>query len=280
MVLLCGLASPAQAEEVSSAQLRALAERAAQDPAARERLLTVDRVDGRPVAVGAALRDARGEALAERARVLAEGLVRGEDSSAQAQASPRGRAREVLRERRFRGSKVPRPFEGIARWLGERVRPVTDPLSRLGDRVPGGSPLLYGLLALLVLAAAVGVTRATIRRRARAAERAADRVRAAGPADPRVLEREAERAERDGDWEAAVRLRFRAGLLRLAARHAIDYRPSLTTGDVAAAVPSPAFAALGTYFDAIAYGGRIAEPADALASREGWERVLTEVGGR
>ena len=38
-----------------------------------------------------------------------------------------------------------------------------------------------------------------------------------------------------------MRLRFRAGLLRLDAREVIEYRPSLTTGEVAEAIVSPAF---------------------------------------
>ena len=40
--------------------------------------------------------------------------------------------------------------------------------------------------------------------------------------DPAVLEREADEAERGGAFERAVRLRFRAGVLRLDARGADD----------------------------------------------------------
>ncbi len=89
------------------------------------------------------------------------------------------------------------------------------------------------------------------------------------------LEREADRAERDGEWERAVRLRFRAGLLRLDDRRVIAYRPSLTTGEVARSVGSPAFREVGERFDAIAYGGRTAEREDAEHARRGWAEVLT-----
>ena len=64
-----------------------------------------------------------------------------------------------------------------------------------------------------------------------------------------------------------MRLRFRAGLLRLDRRRVIVYRPSLTTGEVARAIGSPAFAEVGDRFDAIAYGGRPAEQEDAEAAQ-------------
>jgi len=133
--------------------------------------------------------------------------------------------------------------------------------------------VLWTVLAAAVVLAAGAVTTTTIRRRAVAIER----TRAAAlpeTEDPRALERAADRAERDGDWERAVRLRFRAGLLRLDRRHVIDYRPSLTTGEVARAVGSPAFADVGERFDAIAYGGRPAAREDAEHARRGWAEVL------
>jgi hypothetical protein len=71
-----------------------------------------------------------------------------------------------------------------------------------------------------------------------------------------------------------VRLRFRAGLLRLDRRHVIEYRQSLTTGEVARAVRSRAFTEVGERFDAIAYGGRRAERQDAEHARRGWAEVL------
>ena len=69
------------------------------------------------------------------------------------------------------------------------------------------------------------------RRRARGTGAVARDMRATNE-DPAVLEREADDAERRGDLERAVRLRFRAGLLRLGDRGAIEYRPSLTTSEV------------------------------------------------
>jgi hypothetical protein len=188
-------------------------------------------------------------------------------------------AREILDDRRYHGAELPRPFEGPLDWLDERIEPVVDWIDELGTGMPGGPVALWIVLAAGVLALAATITGTTIRRRAIAVERAR---RAALPAteDPRTLEREAERAERDGDWERAVRLRFRAGLLRLDDRRVIEYRPSLTTGEVARAVASPAFAEVGERFDAIAYGGRPAERTDAEAARRGWEAVLAEAAPR
>jgi hypothetical protein len=263
--------STAAAQSVSGAELTALAERAATDSAARAELLAVDEVDGQPVAVGAALDGARGEEIERRARLIAAGVAAAAD--APAAAEQRRRAQEVLSERRFRGAELPRPLQGPIEWLGDRLEPVLDWINDRGANVPGGPIVLWTILAAGVLLAAGTITGSTIRRRALAIERAHA---AALPAtdDPRKLEREAERAERDGDWERAVRLRMRAGLLRLDRRDVIVYRPSLTTGEVARTLRSPAFTEAGERFDAIAYGGRPAGREDAEHARRAWAEVL------
>jgi hypothetical protein len=271
------LPAPAAAEDVTAAELAVLVERAPGDPAARERLLAVDRVDGRPVAVRAALGGAQGDELGPRAALLVAALRAGGE---RAEAAPaRERARRVLADRRYHGTELPRPFAGPIEWLSERIEPLIEDVNDFGVRVPGGPAVLWLALAGLVLLAATGVTSTSIRRRAVAIERARA---AALPAtdDPRALEREAERAERASEWERAVRLRFRAGLLRLDGRGVIAYRPSLTTGEVSRAVGSPAFAEVGARFDAIAYGGRPAAADDADAARRGWAAVLAEAGRR
>jgi hypothetical protein len=263
--------STAAAQAVSGPELTALAERAATDEAAREQLLAVETVDGSPVAVREALAGARGEELVRRARLIAGGLEEAGDAPPPARA--RADAREVLAQRRFHGAELPRPFAKQLAWLGEQIEPAIDWINGLSPDVPGGPIALWTILAAGVLLLAGTVTSTTIGRRALAIERARA---AAVPAaeNPRALEREAERAERDGDWELAVRLRFRAGLLRLDRRNVIVYRPSLTTGEVARAVDSPAFREVGDRFDAIAYGGRRAERDDAEHSRRAWAEVL------
>ena len=269
------LAAPATAaaQDVGGFELVALAERATGEPAAREQLLAVKSVDGQPVAVRAALEGARGAELERRARLIAASVEAVGEAEPPPAAEQRREARELLAERRFHGAELPRPFAGPLAWLGDRVEPVFAWINDLGEGIPGGPIALWTLLAAGVLLAATTVTSTTIRRRALAIERART---AALPAteDPRALEREAARAERDGDWERAVRLRFRAGLLRLDRRDVIGYRPSLTTGEVARAVGSPAFDEVGERFDAIAYGGRPAEREDAEHARRAWAEVL------
>jgi hypothetical protein len=268
--LIMAAPSTAAAQEVSGNELVRLAERA-EDPAARAQLLAVETVEGRPVAVREALEGARGAELIRRA-LLIRSSVRAAYSAAPT-AESRREAQAVLDERRFHGAELPRPFAGPLEWLGDRIEPVIEWIDERGAGLPGGSITLWTLLAAGVVLGAATLTSTTIRRRALAIERAR---RDALPAteDPRALEREAERAERDGDWERAVRLRFRAGLLRLDRRNVIVYRSSLTTGEVARAVDSPAFNEVGARFDAIAYGGRPAERDDAEHARRAWAEVL------
>ena len=267
--------SPAAAEAVSASELVALADQAVDDDGARARLLTVDEVDGRPVAVRLALAGARGKEIADRARLIADLATtpRGAPDEARAQA------RAVLDDARYQGAGLPRPLEKPLAWLSDRLEPVIERINDLGGGVPGGPRVVWTLLAILVLLLASMVTSTSIRRRAIAIER--ERAAAVPAADdPHALERAAGDAERDGQWERAVRLRFRAGLLRLDRRKVLVYRPSLTTGEVARTIKVPAFDEVGARFDEIAYGGRAAEREDAQASQQGWKDVLAEVGRR
>jgi hypothetical protein len=273
-VVVLGLAlalaapAPAAAEEVSGAQLRALAARAADDPAALERLRGVDAVDGEPVDVGGALRAASGEELRERLDLLASGGERRTIAG-----DPRADAREIVSQRRFRGTHVEGPFRAlldrVASWLG----PIGGLVGRLDRALPGGRWLVWLLLGAAVLALGWVLGGRTIRRRAAlaAAKGRGGRMRGESPGE---LERLAGEAERRGDHEAALRLRFRAGLLRLDARGAISYRPSLQTHEVAVALGSDAFDRLAAGFDEVVYGERPARAEDVEAARRDWEAVL------
>jgi hypothetical protein len=215
-------------------------------------------------------------ALAVAALVLAAPVAAAAQSSP---AADRARAHAILEQRRFNGTDFPRPLQKPLEWLGDRLEPVLDWIDDRGTSMPGGPVALWTVLAIGVLLGAGAVTGTSIRRRALAIER---RRAAAVPEaeDPAALERAADRSERDGDYERAVRLRFRAGLLRLDRRRILEYRPSLTTGEVARAIDAPAFAEIGARFDEIAYGGRTAEAEDADAARRGWPQVVEQAAAR
>jgi hypothetical protein len=184
--------------------------------------------------------------------------------------SARNHARDILRDRRFRSDPAPRPFRGPLQWLGDRMAPIGRFFERVANSVPW-----YIWIALAIAATAL-IARWIIARSRRAAG-GRSRTRAGAPEvleDPAALEREADDAERRGDLDRAVRLRFRAGLLRLGARGVVDYRPSLTTTEVRSRLESARFDRLAKRFDEVAYGDAHAEPPDVETARSEWPRVV------
>jgi hypothetical protein len=200
-------------------------------------------------------------------------------------ATARARAAAILRDRRFHGGPAPRPLHGVFTAIGNAAGAVIDPIRKLVDRItsgfPGGAPVFWLLLAALVVAAAALLTTHTVRRRAAAVERLrGETVGGPGGKSPAALEREADEAEQANDLEHAIRLRFRAGLLRLDLARAIEFRPSITTTEVSDALRSPAFDELALTFEEVAYGGRRAGPPDVDEALSEWPALLASVGGR
>jgi len=189
----------------------------------------------------------------------------------------RDQAREILGGRRYKPADVPRPFQGALEWLGDRLRPIGDFFSRTTESLPGKIALAA------VLAGVVAVVALLVARR-RAATSAAGgggwRRSPDAHTDPGRLEREADAAERRGDLDVALRLRFRAGLLRLDRAGAIRFRPSITTGQVARHLRLRNFDDLAITFDAVAYGGRHASATDLQSARAEWPRVLEQAAPR
>jgi hypothetical protein len=189
----------------------------------------------------------------------------------------RDQAREILGGRRYKPADVPRPFQGALEWLGDRLRPIGDFFSRITESLPGKIALAA------VLAGGVAVVALLTARRRAATSAAGGGVRRRSPdahTDPGRLEREADVAERRGDLDVALRLRFRAGLLRLDRAGAIHFRPSITTGQVARRLRLPDFDDLAITFDAVAYGGRHASTTDLQSARAEWPRVLEQAARR
>lgn len=193
-------------------------------------------------------------------------------------AQAREHAQAILRERRFHGSDVPRPFHSVLVWLGDRLRPVGRLFDRVASHIPGGSYTLWAILAGgVVVLAAVLSARVASRRAAAELERG-ERARLPRDVDPRRLEHEADEAERAGEPARALRLRFRAGLLRLGRARVVPLRESLTSGEARRLVRLPEFDRLARTHDEVVYGGRPAQQADAVEARETWPRVLTAKG--
>ena len=191
--------------------------------------------------------------------------------------SARAAARDILGGRRYRSSHTPRPLRKPLNWLGDRLTGITHWIGRVLSHVPT-------LLLLLIALVAVGLAIAFIVSRVRATRGAADsgtrgrEIDGSPIEDPAELERAADAAERAGQLDVAVRLRFRAGLLRLGDRGAIRYRPSVTTNEVRRVLGSESFDELARTFDEVAYGGRDAEPPDVDAARREWPRVVAGAG--
>lgn len=280
VLALAGVAGarPAGAEEVSAAQLHQLVQRALADPAAAGRLRSIDSVDGQPVDLDRALAGATGDELRARLRVLDPGPA--STGAAVPAGDPQADAMRILRDRRFRPSPVPRPFRGLLHTLGRWLRPIGDPLGQFFGAV-AGSELALLLVALAVVALALLVSGRVIRRRSTAGVDHARRHRLrARDEDPDELDRLAAAAEQAGDLDLALRLRFRAGVLRLDRAGVVDDRPALTTGLLTRQLPSPLLRALALAFEEVAYGGRPASPADVAAARTGWPQLLEEAGRR
>ena len=187
----------------------------------------------------------------------------------------REEARHILAERRFHGTSLPRPFHGLFDWLSRHLHFLARGFDGLASLI-GGQRVLWTVIALFVLVAAALVTRQLARRRVEVEARGVGRRARGRSEDPAALERLADEAERRGDLEVAIRLRFRAGLLRLGRARALPLRPSLRTREARRALRSSRFDRLARDFDEVVYGGRSPSAADVEVARTDWPQVVAE----
>jgi hypothetical protein len=189
-------------------------------------------------------------------------------------ATARHQAARILAERRFHRHEVPRPFRGLLHALSRIFDPVVRALGNVF-----GQPLIGWPLAAAIVLAALFLVAQRVRGGAwhglHGGGEGAPR-----PVDPARLEREADEAERRGDLERAIRLRFRAGLLRLDRARAIELEASTTSGAVSRRLRSNDFDDVARSFDAVVYGRRAPRGEDVELSRAGWRRVLAAAGAR
>lgn len=197
-------------------------------------------------------------------------------------AQARDTVRDVLDGARFHPKQLPKPFRSPLRWIADRGRSVwnwfADHAANPVGHWFGSLPVIARVLivALAVGAIVIVVARA-VRERRRGQERRAATITTAVHEGIAALEAAAQDAERRGDYAAAVRLRFRAGLQRLDREaHAIEFRSSLLTRAVRDELGSTRFDHLADTHEEIAYAGRVAVIDDAHDASEEWPEVVRE----
>lgn len=188
----------------------------------------------------------------------------------------RREAEDILAERRFRDPDLPSPLEGPLTWIGDRIQDV---FGLLFGWIEGPGELPWLLLGALVVLVTGLVALLLARRRPEVEGAGSGRAASMSRLSPDDLEREADADEARGDHARAVRLRFRAGLMRLAAQGVIPRAAAITNREVARLTRAPSFPPVARSFDEITYGHRQAGPADCEQSRTGWVAVRNEVSG-
>lgn len=186
---------------------------------------------------------------------------------------PRTDAKRILEGDRYQPSRAPQPFRGLLQWIADRLEPI----GRAVDWVFRDRARAAVVLVLMATMAATIAAR-LVRGRNRSAVARLDRAhRRRQHIDPDELERAAERAEQAGDLAAAIRLRFRAGLVRLDQARA-PVRTGAPSAELSRGLGSPAFDEVATDFDEVVYGGRPAAAVDVERARRNWPIVLHDAG--
>jgi hypothetical protein len=196
----------------------------------------------------------------------------------------RAEARRILAERRFHRSRPPQPLRPIlsaigraTEWVAHVLRPVWHPFVSIARNVPGGAPIFWSVLAVAVVTAAAFLFRTAARRRDRRVLAGGERHPRSPADDPAALERAALAAEGSGELELALRLRFRAGVLRLQRARVVPAGGILTSRVLSRQLRSREFDLAAGVFDEVVYGRRPAQPVDVATTREAWQQVLRTV---
>lgn len=206
-------------------------------------------------------------------------------------SSARHQVEQILSKPPYRTTPThtPRPLAGVLHALGRGLnaafgRPARWLYHHLLLHIGHGFKVAFGgwwivVVAAVAVALGVGAGVVIVKRRARiSARHRAERSIDVSAEDPDDIDRRAAAAEDAGDHETAVRLRFRAGLLRLQSRGVIAGYDAQTGRQLSARLRSPTFETLAGRHEVIVYGRDPATAADATAARAQWPLVLVEAG--
>ncbi len=260
------IATPAAGVDRSTEDFIDVARSARVDAAAVSDLTATTSIDGIPVDVAAIFNDP--ETRAGRLDALLAPGGAGHEPRTAALIHP------ILAEQRFDTTRNVSAATVVRAWT---LRLVQGILSALERAIPGGLATLGWVLLVATVAGSGIVAVSLLRRREREVEGATRSDMGAERVRPATLERQAAAAERDGDLEEALRLRFHAALLRLDAHGAIRFHDGLTSGHVLDGVPHRLVPPLVAAHDEVVYGGRAPTLDDLAESRMGWPRVISEV---
>jgi hypothetical protein len=204
-------------------------------------------------------------------------------------SSARQEARQILSKAPYHTtpSHTPRPLAGVLHAVGRALnyalgRPSVWLYHHLLVHIGHGFTSAFGgwwvvVVGALAIALGVAIGVVLVRRRARVSARVmATGLALADIEDPDDIDERAAQAESAGDLETAIRLRFRAGLVRLQRKGVIVNQDAKTGRQLSVTLHSPTFDALARRHEMIVYARDRATPADAATARSDWPRVLSE----
>lgn len=184
-------------------------------------------------------------------------------------------------------SHTPRPLAGLFHALGRALnaalgRPARWLYRHLLVHIGHGFQSAFGgwwILVVGILAVGLGVAVGVlvVKRRTKVSiDRSRSLALGLSTEDPDEIEQRAADAEQAAHHEEAVRLRFRAGLVRLQRMGIVVNQQSQTDRQLSVMLHSPAFDGLAGRHERIVYAGDSATAADAATARTDWPRVLVE----
>ena len=272
LFILVSIPTTARAEDVSTEELRRLIAEAPEDPAAISELERVTSVERRPVDLDLVL-DGDSEDVSSRLEALDTDLsVEAPDPE-----TSRAAAESILAAERFDVASHPRPLSGLLERVARLLRGPWEAVADRFNALTGwGKAATISVAAAILLSAGWALARLIAKRRPLPSDVKTPPTPTMLVQSPDQLERSADAAENERDYGLAVRLRFRAGLLRLADKGAIEFRPSDTSLSLRRKVASPHFDSLADRFDAIVYGRQPATPEDAEDARSKWRLLQRE----